>query len=73
MQKDEQTDLARLTVEARRDFPRAIFWTIPISSDPAVEARNIGHQLEKYGGMAGIAFAARLENALRQAGEESWR
>jgi hypothetical protein len=73
MQEDRHRDLARLTVEARRDFARALFWTIPVSTDPAMEARNIGHQLEKHGGMAGLAFAVKLENALRRAGEESWR
>ena len=67
------SDLVRLTAQARQNFGRAVFWTIPVSTDPFIEARNVGHQLEKHGGMAGVAFAAEIEKALRHSGEPSWR
>jgi hypothetical protein len=62
-----------ITIESRREFSPSIFWTIPRHSYPVVEARNIGRQLEKHGGLAGVRFAAKIEQLLKEIGEATWR
>jgi hypothetical protein len=62
-----------LTRQARAEFGVATFWSIPCLANPADEARNVGRQLAKHGGMAGLRLAAQIERALIAAGEASWR
>ncbi|MCL2714084.1 MAG: hypothetical protein FWD68_05710 [Alphaproteobacteria bacterium] len=69
----QEAALADLVTEARKQFSSSVFWCIPKSSDLLIEAWNIGHQLEKYGGMRGVAYAARIERALRECEQKSWR
>jgi hypothetical protein len=62
-----------LTRQARADFGVAVFWSIPVLPDPADDARAVGRQLAKHGGMPGLRLAAQIERALLAAGERSWR
>jgi hypothetical protein len=65
--------LSELATQARLIFSRSVFWNVPKRSDPVEDARNIGRQLEKHGGMRGLRYAARIESALIEAGEATWR
>ena len=65
--------LQTLIREARAEFSAATFWNIATLDNPADEARNIGRQLAKHGGMRGLRFAANIEKALLAAREPSWR
>jgi hypothetical protein len=65
--------IAALTRQARDEFGVAVFWSIPILPDPADDARAVGRQLAKHGGMTGLRLAAQIERALLAAGERSWR
>jgi hypothetical protein len=67
---DTVTTLAR---QARAEFGVAVFWSIPILPDPSDDARAVGRQLAKHGGMPGLRLAAQIERALLAAGERSWR
>ena len=68
-----QENLQALAQKARADFDATLFWTIPRDERTAVEARNLGRQLAKHGGMRGLALADEIEKALLRAGESSWR
>jgi hypothetical protein len=56
-----------LTRQARAEFGVATFWSIPCLANPADEARNVGRQLAKHGGMAArraCALPLRLNDRL---------
>ena len=46
---------------------------IAVLAEPADDARNVGRQLAKHGGMAGLRLAAQIERTLLAAEERSWR
>jgi hypothetical protein len=66
-------NFAALTRQARAEFGVVAFWSIPLLPDPSDDARNVGRQLAKHGGLAGLRLAAQIERALLAAGERSWR
>jgi hypothetical protein len=65
--------IAVLARQARAEFGVAVFWSIPLLPEPADDARNVGRQLAKHGGMAGLRLAAQIERTLLAAEERSWR
>jgi hypothetical protein len=65
--------LLELTKKARAEFPTTTFWNLVVIENSADDARNVGRQLTKYGGMRGLKLASVIEKTLISAGERSWR